>query len=1014
MIRCTLAIIVASLLAAMPAAWALDAALDLRQLHHATWAHRDGAPGEVFVMAETTDGYLWLGTSNGLVRFDGSRFEPLNALTDARLPSLDIYSLLALPDGALLIGMGAHGLAQLKDGQLSTWSEADGFPGGAVASLARQSDGSLWAASSRGLMRNDGSGWATVPGHDGGAQAVFVDRSDRVWVATRDRILFQDSRTRGFQATDIRVGTVAQFAQSPDDAIWIAETTRSVRPIWVPGPETEPPPTEIRVGANGLLFDRDGTLWIATLGDGLRRSRDPAALRGLRIAQVDPRIDSASEAGGLASDFIYSVLEDHEGNVWLGSSRGLDRFRRGSLVTLPLPSAYHALLMVPRGGSTLWLGSASRAMVAIDPRRGIQPLEIEAGGSSAAFRDADGSLWWNAGAVLHHRRAGRFEQLELPAAAAGSRLNWITRDGRGRLVIGVAGSGLFWRDGSHWQPLGRDAGLPDETAKIEFTDERGRLWLGYPGNRVVVFDDGEVRRFGGEDGIAVGDVRVIAGARTRLWVGGTAGVALRRGEGFVRLELLGPGPSNVAGLVESDDGALWIACEQGIARIAPEALAAFEADAAGPVPARWFDSLDGLAGSIQQLSIHPAAVRADDGRLWFATLAGLAWIDPKQIEAPPPAPAAEIRALQIAGQSRRPASGLRLPAGTRDLGIDYAAASLGIPERLRFRFRLQGIDRDWQEVGARRSAYYANLGPGDYRFEVSAANGEGPWHAQPTALVFSIDPTFTQSRGFLVLIGLLAVATIALLYRLRLGQITQRLQQLHEERLTERERIARELHDTLLQGVQGLILRFQGAVLGLSPQDPVRQSLLDTLERANQTLAEGRDQVLGLREGGYAERLPDAIIELARGLAHEDRTETPADFSLRIEGTARPLKAPAAEELFQIASEALRNAFRHAASTRIEVCLRYRSQDFALRIQDDGRGLPEAVLKHGREGHWGLTGMRERALRLGARWQLDSAPGTGTVIEVVLPAAQSYPGERSTFLWRLWTRRRRPPDDRAP
>lgn len=353
---------------------------------------------------------------------------------------------------------------------------------------------------------------------------------------------------------------------------------------------------------------------------------------------------------------------------------------------------------------------------------------------------------------------------------------------------------------------------------------------------------------------------------------------------------------------------------------------------------------------------------------------------------------------------------MRLPAGTRELSIDYSAASLGLPERLRFRFRLQGIDQDWQEVGGRRTAYYTNLGPGEYRFEVAAANGEGPWHSRPAALAFSIAPTFTQSRGFLVLMALLAFATTGVLYRLRLRQITRRLQQLHEERLTERERIARELHDTLLQSVQGLILRFQGAVLGLAPQDPVRQSLLDTLERANETLAEGRDQVLGLREGGHAERLPDAIIDLARSLAHEGSAESPADFSLRIEGVVQTLKAAVAEELFQIASEALRNAFRHADATRIEVGLRYRSQDLALRIQDNGRGLPEPVRRHGsREGHWGLTGMRERAIRLGARWQLDSAPGTGTVIEVVLPAARAYPGERSTLLWRLWTRGRRRP-----
>jgi len=332
--------------------------------------------------------------------------------------------------------------------------------------------------------------------------------------------------------------------------------------------------------------------------------------------------------------------------------------------------------------------------------------------------------------------------------------------------------------------------------------------------------------------------------------------------------------------------------------------------------------------------------------------------------------------------------GQRLPPRTRSLSIDYTALSLSIPERVRFRYRLDGVDEDWQDVGTRRQAFYTNLDPGRYRFRVIASNDDGVWNETGAALKFSIEPAFFETAWFRAVCVLLALVALYALHCWRLQLAKARLRDKLQERLAERERIARELHDTLLQSVSGLILRFDADARRLPPNEPVRQSLQKSLERADEVLLEGRSRVLDLRSSGKPDTaLVESLGEAGRALAQHQA----ARFSLVQEGSPRPLDPLVQEEVSLIAREALLNAFRHAEASVVELRIDHGGKALQLRIQDDGRGIePQYLNGPGRPGHWGLTGMRERAEKIRAELDILCKDGGGTQVRLRIPAAVAY------------------------
>jgi len=444
---------------------------------------------------------------------------------------------------------------------------------------------------------------------------------------------------------------------------------------------------------------------------------------------------------------------------------------------------------------------------------------------------------------------------------------------------------------------------------------------------------------------------------------------------------------NISGMVETARGELWLHGADGLVRLDHAALAA-AARGINVVPMERFDYLDGHQGLPSTIRPLNSLSESPDGTLWYATMGGVGRVDPARIVRNHLPPTPQIMALKTDRHSHALRNGVRLPEHTDNLQVDFTAAALSIPERVRFRYRLDGQDSDWREAGARRQAFYTNLGPGDYRFEVMAGNEDGVWSREPATLAFSIAPSPTQTLWFKLACLLAALGVLYVAYLARLAQLTGRLAERARERLLERQRIARTLHDTFLQSVQALILRFDLIKRALPHDEPAQRQIDAALDAAQALADEGRDQVLDLRlADNETVLLCDALREAGNALSGQYGFVC----SFRNDGAPRRLRALVKFEALAIGREALLNAARHGGGAPVEVELVYGEAQLLLTVRDHGAGMDEQVRQHGhRPGHWGLEGMRERAQRIGATLLLDSVAGSGTTVTLLVAARLAY------------------------
>jgi signal transduction histidine kinase len=458
----------------------------------------------------------------------------------------------------------------------------------------------------------------------------------------------------------------------------------------------------------------------------------------------------------------------------------------------------------------------------------------------------------------------------------------------------------------------------------------------------------------------------------------------------------------ISGIVETPDGDLWLNGISGIFHIRKVEISEALKDSAYRVKGEHFGRRDGLPGVASQLRPLPTAIEGTDGRLWFTLRNGVVWLDPaaySKIQAVPPP--ITIQSVTADDKSYAPASRLSLPAHTSSVQISYSAVSLSDPEAIRFRYKLQEADKDWHEVAASSPVTYHNLPPGSYHFNAEASDINGVWPDKIATAEFTILPAFYQTLWFRSLCVILFLATLAGLYQLRLRQLARQYGMRMEERVSERTRIARDLHDTLLQSFQGLLLRFQTAREQL-PAHPAEaeKTLESAIDQAAQAITEGRETVKGLRASTVERNdLAQAITTLGRVLAAEASSHTSVGLQVDVGGTPRTLHSIVRDEIYRIASEALRNAFRHAEAKQIEVELRYDERQLRLRIRDDGQGIdPNFLTAEGRTGHFGLHGMRERAKLIGGKLTVWTAPASGTEIELNIPASHAYADSGRSWL----------------
>ena len=976
----------------LQAAACIAAPTETSGYHRSSWTQLDGAPPDIWALAQDRGGTLWLGTGVGLYRFDGIQFEHFDPPQGQGFASSNITALHADARGRLWIGFYPGGISVLDEGRLRHYPPSPQLPTSLVMRIVEDRLGQIWVASFSGLYRFDGDGWRRIGAEMGypseSADDVMVDSQGNVWVAAGKTLLKLPPGGRRFEQTGIATGLYASLLETPAGALWVSDGTYGTRSL-------SPQATEA-ASASGfghfatMRLDRNGALWGTDRRQGgvVRVPALDAFPRGYVLREQDAAA-IIRKRDGLASDRTIPVLADREGNIWVGTNMGLHRFRTSSVQVLQDErlsqndvygmafSAAHGLL-VSSERRLYRVGDDGLALLAETPGRRI--YAIHPAGAATYLVAWDG---------VYRYSADGLRRLELPGAGT---LGAVAGDGASGLLVMRQDEGLFRYDGQDWSRVGEGV-ISAHGATALLHDADGSLWIGYNGSRLEHWRDGVLRSYGTRDGLDIGTVSALARVGDGVLAGGESGAALLRGGQVQPLRAADRNRLNgITGIHLAADGDVWMNGINGVLHIPGQVMA--RAARSGYVDGRLYDTADGMLGIAQQSALTSTIAADGQGRLWFATNQGLAMIDPGTPYHNPVVPTVRIQGLAVGAVEHAPADGRQFAPGTRDIRIRYAASSLAFPERLRFRYRLEGFDDAWQDAGNRRVAYYTNLGPGDYRFQVQAANESGVWSAESATLAFSVAPRFTQTGWFLALCAVGAGALAYAAYLLRLRRISQHMRMRFDERHRERERIARELHDTLLQSFQGLLLRFQAVANRLPEADPVRTALEQALDRGEEAIDEGRERVLSLRlaEASVREALPEAFARIGGELAQL----YPAAFDVVVEGRLPPLDALVRDEVYWIGREALANAFRHADAGRIEVVISGSGGNLVLRFRDDGCGIGQDVQRQGaRAGHWGLSGMRERAAGIGAELRIWSEPGNGTEVELMVPRGASARMRRS-------------------
>lgn len=960
---------------------------------HTVWTKRDGAPQDTWAIAQTTDGWLWFGGPSGLRRFDGISFEK-RALDRSDSDRSDaVSSLFALAGGDLLVGRAAGGISLLSGERFESLDDERTRSAGTVFEFAEGEHGTIWAATRNGLLRFDQRTWQLIGsdwGYPGGStRCVLVDGRGNVWVATPNGVLRLTSGSRRFEVVSHNSG-VYELMQSSDGRVWMVSIAGLQQ---VSGPEPQPPRSE-RFNSRtsyASLFDDAGFFWSWWLSS--------------EVQTAEPTIEGISSLGS-----VKTALQDREGNLWFGDqSAVIHRLRRRLVDTLPLlPTAAGVVPMAtfaPDDSGAMWIGMdfSGYSHYALDgiwkfdgTLRQCQPGEVDS--VTTLAKVANGDIWMGGRGVVWRLSAGRFVKVAtLPTGGENAIVRAISEDATGALWITVEGLGLFRRDGTTWQRNGGVAGISMDLPYVQANDASGRVWLGYADGTVARIEAGRAVVFGTADGLHVGAITSIHVGRHVL-VGGERGLAIATGNGFISLEPSDPTAFDVVtGIVEEPDGDVWLNSARGAIHIGVARLEEVVAAALRMLPIDVFDESDGFPGPLAAAGLRaPPIGRSTDGRIWFAGHEGIGIIDPSQVRRASSAPRVVILSLDGRGTEGSAASEVTLDAGRRSIRFVYTALRYSHPDRLRFRYRLEGLDHAWTDAGARREATYANLGPGHFRFVVQATDGSSAWSDAASGLHFLIPPTFVQSRLFAALCASAALAAVFLLYRIRVAQITSRERTRAAAVLRERERIAREIHDTLLQSMQGLILKLDGVVRELSPASSARKTLASAIERGERVLVEGRDQIQGIRSD------PKTKVGLAMLLARlgEEMHVAVPGFSVAIEGEERSIREDVFEATYGVGREAIVNAFRHAHAGSIDVQLTYGDDAFTLSVRDDGMGFAAGHGSSSPDRHWGLTGMKERADGVGGTLEVWSRPGAGTEIQLVLTADRAYLDTARATRWR--------------
>ncbi len=959
-----------ALLAAVPSA-GLEPGRAVHQYYGSTWTTENGLPhNNVVSLAQTREGYLWIGTWEGLLRYDGVRFDLYDRGNTPALRGNRIAALHVDGEGRLWIGTDA-GIAVYSDGAFAHYGTDHGLADPRVTVIESDPAGRVWVGTLRGLSRFE-AGRFTSYGTEDGLPSLYIwsaaGDGDGLWVGTYGGGL---ARLRGeavVAAESLPALAVSALRPTRDGAMWIGTSDAGLFRRDETGAVSRHPSAGALASEEiqSLLEDRDGNLWIGT-GAGLERLGE----RGL------------SDAAELIGGQVLALLEDREGNLWVGSRPdGLARFSDVSFTTFTRNeglSGDQTTALVEDSSGALWIGT-----------RG-QGVNRWAGGEVKAFstgnglshdvvlslaEGADGDLWVGTRTGIDRIRGDRVSRVSagddvwaLAAAPDGS--IWIgSLAGASRSSGGVVERVLSTAD-------------DHRNATVCFLADRGgRMWMGTVGAGLFRRErDGSLARFTVADGLPSDTVYSLhEDADGKLWIGTNSGLARLDDDRIADLSRVGELYSgSIFAILEDDASQLWLASPRGVSRVARADLDRVTGADGARVETRLYGMIDGMASSECSGGVFPSASRTRDGRLWFATAKGVAMVDPGNLAINRVPPRVLIERVVVDGLLLNPEAGTELSADSRRLEFHYAAPSFRAVDRMRFRHRLEGFDEQWVDADGRRMANYTNLPAGAYTFRVTAANSDGVWAEAPAELSFRLKPRYWMTPWFAALVVAGLVAAVWALYRQRQRGLEREFSAV----LAERTRMAREIHDTLAQGLTGVSIQLEALeeMLTADPESS-RRHLDRARDLVRKSLAEARRSVFNLRPallegGGLAEALKKVVADLT--------AETAIQSELRVIGTPRPLPAAVEDNLLRIGQEAVANALRHAAADRLGIELRFEPYEVTLRVSDDGVGFDTKRHTTAAGSRLGLVGLRERAEQMEARLEVRSGRGTGTEITISVP-----------------------------
>ena len=951
--------------------------------------------GAVNGIAQTADGYLWIGTDRGLMRFDGFNFRPVSFTSIASASNVSISQLLTDAGGKLWVRPhGAYVLRQ-KDGKFE--SVGNGLP--AITALSKDNKGGVLVSDVElGTFRFTGDdvqklGANVVPGLPP-VISTAQTADGKIWMGTLGAGLFF---LADGQATQVSAGLpdrkIDCLLAIGTDELWVGTDAGLYRGNGNGFSRLELPSSLGSVPVLSLLRDRDSNIWAGTT-------------RGL--LRINARGISFSDENALCGDGgINALFEDREGNLWIGGARGLGRIRNSAFVTYSSvndPRLEHSgPIYVDREGRT-WFAPAQGGLYVLQNGR-VQPVTAAIPANDVIYSIAGGAdeVWagrqrggltrlrFRNGAIRSQSYTGSNGLAQNSAYAV-----YVSRDGSvwaGTLNAGVS----KFKDG-RFTTYTTTNGLASNAISSILETSDGGMWFATP-NGLSSLSNGQWRTYTTAEGLPSPEVNCLfEDSSGTLWIGTSVGLAFFASDHFqVPHESPDLLRGQILGMAEDKSGRFWIATSDHVLRVPHDKLLSGVVKA---VDVREYDQTDGLE-STEGVKRSRSVVSDSAGRIWFSLGSGLSVVDPSQISDYSVPALPQIEAITADNNTASLAASVRIPPSPRRITFEYTGLSLAVPGRVRFRYFLEGFDSSWSHPVSAREAVYTNLGPGPYRFRLVASNSEGLWSESEATVVFEVEPTVWQTWWFQTSSAVLILLLVWFLYRYRLHQLAKEFNIRVEERVGERTRIAQDLHDTLLQGFLSTSMQLHVAARQLPPDSPAKPRVTRVLELMGQIIEEGRTTLQGLRSTDSSSR---DLVQSFSAIQAELPEGRHIDYRVTVEGQSLPLHPVIRDEVFHIGREALLNAFRHSQAKTIELELEYGQKQLRVIVRDDGRGIDPQMLHSGREGHWGISGMRERAEQIGAGLKLWSREAAGTEVELSIPARIAYVSESAGRGRRWWSK----------